>query len=66
MLENMLLVSTRKCCNVNVKEFCDRKSFQIPGQNAIEMVMAISPLIKISDKIRDLFIDVLRQAIYDR
>ncbi|XP_037050583.1 Fanconi anemia group I protein isoform X1 [Bradysia coprophila] len=38
----------------------------IPGQNAIDMMMAISPLMKISEKIRDLFIDVLRKAIYDR
>lgn len=40
--------------------------FQIPGQNAIDMIMAITPLMKLSDKIRDLFIDVLRKAIYDR
>lgn len=30
------------------------------------MIMAISPLMKISEPIRDLFIDVLRKAIYDR
>lgn len=40
--------------------------FQILGQKAIEMMMAISPLMKMSDKIRDLLIDVLRKAIYDR
>lgn len=30
------------------------------------MMMAISPLVKLSDKIRESFIDVLRQAIYNR
>ncbi len=41
-------------------------SFQIPGKNAIDMMIAISPLLKISDKIRDLFIDVMHKAIYNR
>ncbi|KAJ6650095.1 Fanconi anemia group I protein [Pseudolycoriella hygida] len=38
----------------------------IPGQNSIDMIMAITPLVKLSEKIRDLFIGVLRKAIYDR
>lgn len=43
-----------------------QKSSQIPGDTAIRIMTFFFPLIKSYLKIRDLFIEMLRQAMYKK